>query len=204
MLQYAIADYPELQFVDGMPHDAWGASLPLLIDTYKKGFVTIDAEKLFVWHRLNPSGSGCDFGQTSGNIASQLQIEFEPQTIVQDAVFFSALLSEGATYTVSIGGSISAALNSWTTVPIGSMGMFHGSFQFGSLKGASGAVRVCLSRTGQIDYLCSDGGISKQWRAFVLQDDLQLTVPSNERLLKHKRLSECKLGIIWGEKGPFC
>ncbi|APA07876.1 hypothetical protein sscle_03g026460 [Sclerotinia sclerotiorum 1980 UF-70] len=89
-------------YVSGMPHDAWGLSLPYLIDTFKNGVGTITQENLYVWHRLSPA-TACENDFTKGNTASQLQIEFLPWDIVTDRIFFSALLVSGASYTVTIG-----------------------------------------------------------------------------------------------------
>lgn len=139
-----------------MSHDGWGAMLPFLIDTYKNGEATFNTEQLFVWHRINPTGSGCDFGGTSGNTASQLQIEFEPQTIVEDAVFVSALLSYDASIVVQIGSTLYGP--DWAVIPFNHQGMFFVSVPF---SGSTGDVRVCLTRNGA-DVLCVDSDPSKQ------------------------------------------
>ncbi|KAB8232369.1 glycoside hydrolase family 71 protein [Aspergillus alliaceus] len=130
-------------YVTDMPHDGWRLFLPFLIDTYKYGKATIDKEGLTVWHRPQPA-SACSSGGTSGNTASQLQIEFHPIEIVQDHIFFSALLSAPATITVSIGGVSQQA--SWTWQPDGGVGIYHGSVPFGS---SLGDVVVTLSRSGK-------------------------------------------------------
>ncbi|RAL64388.1 hypothetical protein DID88_001864 [Monilinia fructigena] len=46
----------------------------------------------------------CSDGYTTGNAASQLQIEFYPTHVVQDKIFYSALLAEAGTVTVTVGG----------------------------------------------------------------------------------------------------
>ncbi|KAB8261806.1 glycosyl hydrolase family 71-domain-containing protein [Aspergillus pseudonomiae] len=130
-------------YVEDMPHDGWRLFLPFLIDTYKYGKATINKEGLTVWHRPQPA-SACNSGGTSGNTASQLQIEFHPTEIVQDHIFFSALLSAPATITVSIGGVSQEA--SWTWQPDGGVGIYHGSVPFGS---SLGDVVVTLSRSGK-------------------------------------------------------
>lgn len=61
-------------------------------------------ENIVTWYRLSP-GTACDSG-TTGNTANQLQMEFTPSQIVQDHVFYSTLLVEPATVTVSIGGVV--------------------------------------------------------------------------------------------------
>lgn len=100
-----------------MPHDAWGLSLPYLIDTYKNGVGAIDNENLYVWHRLSPA-TACNNDFTTANTATQLQIEFLPWDVVTDRVFFSALLIAGASYTVTIGGKAAASESfDWTSIP---------------------------------------------------------------------------------------
>lgn len=87
-----------------MPHDGWRLNLPFLIDLYTEGTATVTEENVVTWYRLSP-GTACDSG-TTGNTANQLQMEFAPSQIVQDRVFYSALLVEPATVTVSIGGVV--------------------------------------------------------------------------------------------------
>jgi hypothetical protein len=55
------------------------------------------------WYCLNPTGA-CNDGSTTGNTASQLQYEFWPAEVVQDKIFYSALLTSMATVTVTVGG----------------------------------------------------------------------------------------------------
>ena len=131
-----------------MSHDGWGAMLPFLIDTYKNGEATFINEQLFVWYRINPTGLGCNFGGTSGNTASQLQVEFEHQPIVKDSIFVSALLSYDASITVQIGGN--SYTPDWDVIPFNHQGMFFVSVPFG---GSTGDVQVCLTRIGA-DILC--------------------------------------------------
>ena len=75
------------------------------------------------WYRVTPKNAPCDDGWTTGNTASQLQLEFTPQDVVQDRIFCSALLasSQAVTVTVTVGGvNLSAA---WTKTPSGSAGI---------------------------------------------------------------------------------
>lgn len=130
-------------YATNMPHDGWRLFLPFLIDTYKSGTAKVDREGLTVWHRPQPAAA-CSSGGTSGNTASQLQIEFPPTEIVQDHIFFSALLGSPATVTVSVGGVALQA--SWTWQPEGDVGIYHGSVPFGSHLGD---VVVTLQRDGK-------------------------------------------------------
>jgi hypothetical protein len=139
---FTIGEAP-YNYATGMPHDGWRLFLPFLIDTYKNGIATITEEGLVGWYRLSPAAA-CATGGTSGNTASQLQLEFPPASIVEDAIFFSALLGSAATVTVSIGGTTLAG--AWTRTPQSGIGVYHGSVSF---TGHSGAVVITLSRGGK-------------------------------------------------------
>jgi hypothetical protein len=125
-----------------MPHDGWRLFLPYLIDTYKNNISSITQEGVVAWYRVNPTTSACSNGGTTGNTASQLQIEYEPTAIVQDRIFYSALLTSAADVTVSIGGV--SQQGTWTNVPYGDIGIYHGSVPFNG----EGAVTVTISRSG--------------------------------------------------------
>lgn len=139
MAAFVIGEAP-YNYVDEMPHDAWRMFLPYLIDTYKSGIATVTEEGISIWHRIYPAAA-CDSGYTSGNTASQLQIEFDPATIVQDRIFFSALLGSDADVVVTTGGV--AQTVEWSTKPDGGIGVYHGSVPFGI-----GDVFVDLERSG--------------------------------------------------------
>ncbi|KZF20787.1 carbohydrate-binding module family 24 protein [Xylona heveae TC161] len=131
-------------YAANMPHDGWRLFLPYVIDTYKYGIATVTEEGLVTWYRLYPSLE-CNSGGTTGNTANQLQLEFEPTEVVQDKVFFSALLTAPATVSVSIGGVVRTA--TWENTPDGGVGIYHGSIPF---AGHSGEVVVTISRSGTI------------------------------------------------------
>lgn len=81
-------------------------------------------------------------GGTSGSTASQLLLEFAPQAVAQDKVFYSALLASDATITVTIGGvNVRAA---FLDKPSGGVGLYHGSVATG---GRSGAVVISVARS---------------------------------------------------------
>ncbi|KAK9241814.1 glycosyl hydrolase family 71-domain-containing protein [Lipomyces tetrasporus] len=141
-------------YAANMPHDGWRLFLPF--------------EGLVSWYRLNPA-TACATGETTGNTASQLQIEFEPYGIVQDKVFYSALLASSATVTVSIGGVVQTG--TWENAPDGGIGIYHGSVPF---NGDTGKVIVTISRSGttiaqivgqSITTSCTDG--IENWNAWV-------------------------------------
>jgi hypothetical protein len=88
-----------------MPHDAWRQILPYVIDTYKYGIATVMQEVVTSWYRLTSKDNGaCSDGGTVGNTASQLQVEFYPTDVVQDRIFYSALLAEEGSISVTVGG----------------------------------------------------------------------------------------------------
>ncbi|KAL6229448.1 glycosyl hydrolase family 71-domain-containing protein [Aspergillus navahoensis] len=130
-------------YVTDMPHDGWRLFLPFLIDIYKYGTATIHKEGLTVWHRPQPAAA-CSDGGTSANTASQFQVEFKPASVVQDNIFFSALLGSPASIKVTVGGVNKDA--SWTWQPDGGIGIYHGSVPFGS---SLGDVVVTLERDGE-------------------------------------------------------
>ncbi|KAG4428839.1 hypothetical protein IFR05_015680, partial [Cadophora sp. M221] len=129
-----------------MPHDGWRLFLPYVIDAYKNPTAkpSITREGLVTWYRRYPKAA-CTSGGTTGNTASQLQVEFYPADVVQDKVFYSALLaSPGATVTVTIGGV--SQVGTWENTPDGGVGIYHGSVDFNGV----GDVVVTLSRGGTI------------------------------------------------------
>jgi hypothetical protein len=130
-------------YVLDMPHDGWRAFLPFLINTYKQNISSISAEGLVSWFRINPSGS-CGSGGTTGDTASHLHVEYEPEIIVQDKVFFSALLTSPADAFVSVGRSPSEAV-AWTRTPNTTAGVYHGNV---ALNGRTGKVIVAIKRAG--------------------------------------------------------
>lgn len=91
----------------------------------------------------------CSDGDTTVNTASQLQIEYEPSAVMHDYVVFDAVLAADADVTVHIGGTSVDA--SWTGVPEGGVGVYHGKVLAGANGLAtSGAVSVELKRNGVV------------------------------------------------------
>ncbi|KAM0181840.1 hypothetical protein ACHAPC_003991 [Botrytis cinerea] len=128
----------------GMDHDAWLLFLPYIIETYKTGSSSIGQEGVQAWYRPNPNSAGCSTNGTTGNTASQLLIEFPPSKVVQDKVFFSALLSSEADVFVTIGGVDTGA--KWLKKPYGGVGIYHGSVDINGV----GPVIIVVSRGGNI------------------------------------------------------
>ncbi|KAL3461163.1 glycosyl hydrolase family 71-domain-containing protein [Aspergillus heterothallicus] len=137
-------------YVSGMPHDGWRATLPYLIAMYKagdsegerEGAVEIQEEVLSVWYRLSHADS-CGDGKTTGNSESQGQTLLEPGEVLEDKVFYSALLEASAEVRVSIGGDNRSV--EWTDVPSSGRGVYHGSVDMGQ---RTGEVVVTLQRDG--------------------------------------------------------
>ncbi|KAI9042403.1 glycoside hydrolase family 71 protein [Aspergillus affinis] len=131
-------------YVKDMPHDAWRKTLPFFIDMYKEGTATVTEESIVAWYRLSPAAA-CSSGGTSGNTASQLQIEFPPAEVVQDRIFYSAVLGSFSGVVVSIGGSAQTA--PWSSVPNENIGVYHGSV---AIDGRTGPVTVSLMRDNKV------------------------------------------------------
>ncbi|KAH7305172.1 glycosyl hydrolase family 71-domain-containing protein, partial [Rhexocercosporidium sp. MPI-PUGE-AT-0058] len=138
---------PPYDYSEGMPHDGWRTFLPFLIDMYKSNTSTVTNDGLQVWYRNAPS-SACSTGGTTGNTLSQLQCEHPPSEMMQDRVFYSALLTSEKAISVTIGGVTQAG--TYGSKPYGGVGIYHGSVGF---NGRTGAVSVSLSGVGSV----SDG-----------------------------------------------
>ncbi|EXF84119.1 hypothetical protein CFIO01_05622 [Colletotrichum fioriniae PJ7] len=131
-------------YANNRPHDGWRQTLPFWIDYYKTGKATVSQESLVIWYRTSPS-SACSEGGTVGNTASRLQIEFPPQLIMLDKIFFSAVLGSAAELTVTVGGKTFTP--TWSSIPDGGVGVYHGSVV---LLSETGDVNVQLSRPGRL------------------------------------------------------
>ncbi|SMY29512.1 unnamed protein product [Zymoseptoria tritici ST99CH_1A5] len=150
-----------------MPHDGWRTLLPYRIDMYKNNAATITSEAASFWYRTNPKDS-CNTGGTLANAPWQSQLQ--PSQVVQDKVFFTALLSSAADVSVTIGGQTQNG--TWTKTPAnGGAGLYHGSANF---NGRTGAVSIIISRKGTtvlqqtgktISTSCTNG--NSNWNAWV-------------------------------------
>ncbi|KAL3490249.1 glycosyl hydrolase family 71-domain-containing protein [Aspergillus germanicus] len=135
-------------YVRDMPHDGWRVMLPYLIAQFKANSeeerteVEIEEEVLSVWYRLSHA-EACRDGKTTGNSESQHQTLMDPGEVLEDKVFYSALLEAGADVRVSIGGDNQSV--EWTDVPSSGRGVYHGSVAMGQ---RTGEVVVTLEREG--------------------------------------------------------
>ncbi|KAM0324575.1 hypothetical protein ACHAQA_007960 [Verticillium albo-atrum] len=155
-------------FVSDMPHDAWRKTLPHAIDMYIRNTTTITEEGVTFWYRKQPAAA-CSTGQTSGNTASQLEVEFSPLKVAQDRVFYTAILTSKADVSVSIGGA--TQVGAWSDEPEGGAGLYHGSVPFNGV----GQVSIRITRNGAaiasgsgiaITNQCEAGGLAN-WNAWV-------------------------------------
>ena len=121
-----------------MPHDHWRDLLPYYIQAYKTGQPGIKKEKFHFWYRLSPAAAGSSDG-TAGN--APWQPSTSPNIVVQDKVFFTALLTGPATVTVQIGS------NETDIISPHAVGAFHGSVPF---NGRTGPVKVSIVRGSNV------------------------------------------------------
>ncbi|KAI8270287.1 Mutanase [Colletotrichum sp. SAR 10_98] len=155
-------------FARDMPHDGWRMTLPFWIDYYKNGKATVTQEGIMGWFRTTPAAT-CSDGETSGNTASQLQLEFSPAEVMQDRIFFSAVLGSHADVTVNVGGTSQAG--TWTSVPDGGIGVYHGSVPFQGRGSVSislhrGGANIATIDGGSITDNCAERGLTN-WNAWV-------------------------------------
>lgn len=124
------------KYVDGMPHEHWRDLLPYYIAAYKNQPRPI-GEKVQFWYRLSPAAAGSSDG-TTGNAPYQTPVD--PNTVVQDKVFFTAALIAAAQVKVQIGSNTPDTFQA-------TAGLFHGSTPF---NGRTGTVTVIVERNNVI------------------------------------------------------
>jgi hypothetical protein len=146
---FTIGDAP-FNYVDGMPHDAWRAHLPFMIDTYKDLNPSIATESVVTWYRKSPA-SACQDGGTTGNTAQQEQFEYEPADIFPDRIYVAALMASPVT-TISVqdGGNVVDLYSNpaWDYVPDGGVGIYQISLPFDNMVDTGPILAVYLSREG--------------------------------------------------------
>lgn len=108
-----------LKYVKNMPHSNLLTLLPYYISQYKGIRSNATTDSMQYWYRTSPAAAGLT-GGVLGNNPSQGQIEYSPNTLCEDKVFFTALLQSAADVHVQIGESPvtsysgKAGLNSWS------------------------------------------------------------------------------------------
>lgn len=115
-------------YVDGMPHDSWRDFLPYYIAKYKGDSFTISKDQVQYWYRPSPAAAESTCGVV-GNNDQQGQQEYSPSEVLEDGVFFSALLQSDAEVVVSIGSTGESIFQ-------GKAGINHWSLPFGGNTGA--------------------------------------------------------------------
>ncbi|KGO38630.1 Glycoside hydrolase, family 71 [Penicillium expansum] len=156
-------------YVENLDHTGWRQFLPYLIDLYKFNHTTSGKEGLVTWYRLNAAGA-CADGGTTANTVSQLQLEYWPKDVMQDKIFYSALLSQPGDISVTIDGVNLGA--TWTNTPSGNVGIYHGSVSF---AGHSGDVMLSVTTPSgllevegkDISSDCYMGNLVENWNAWV-------------------------------------
>ncbi|KAI9037805.1 glycoside hydrolase family 71 protein [Aspergillus affinis] len=126
-------------------HDGWRTFLPYLVDRYKRNTTDVEVkgedENVVTWYRLSTDrASGCKDGGTTGNTKAQGQKEYKPEEILEDRIFYSALLASPANVSVKVGGEAMAA--KWQVEPKGGKGVYTGSVE---VKG-EGDVKIVVRR----------------------------------------------------------
>ncbi|KAJ5950412.1 Glycoside hydrolase family 71 [Penicillium vulpinum] len=166
-------------YAAGHPHDGWRDFLPFIIDVYKGARANVTTEGVTAWFRQAP-GNACKDGGTTGNTKTHGQKEFPPTDVLQDEVFYSALLrtSQDVEVSVDIGGTVQEG--KWKNKPHGPIGLYHGSVPF---DGNTGQVVVTVSRRGETIAEMRGASISdsclddvQNWNAWVGTDFANNTV----------------------------
>lgn len=111
--------------------------MPYYIAKFKSSPFTISRDQMQYWYRTAPASGGSTCGVV-GNNADQGQTEVSPNAVLEDGVFFSALLMADAQVRVQIGGS-------QAVVYPGKAGINHWSQPF---NGQTGAVSFSVVRNG--------------------------------------------------------
>ena len=114
-------------YVENNPHDSWRDFLPYYIAQYKGNSFDIVYDQMQYWYHTSPVAGGSTCG-VIGNNPADGQTEVSPNEIVEDGVFFSALLTADATVTVQIGDG---PINSYA----GTAGHNHWSLPFNGQTG---------------------------------------------------------------------
>lgn len=119
-----------------------------MIQRYLTGTAQFTKESAVVADHLTWSPS-CPGGGTSGNTASQLQLEFAPELVSLDRLHVAVLLTALASFYVSAPGKakyVQVATDGWDIIPDGGIGLYYISVPM------SGAVEhtITLERGGAV------------------------------------------------------
>ncbi|KAK0716804.1 glycoside hydrolase family 71 protein [Lasiosphaeria miniovina] len=154
-----------VKYAANNPHTGWQKFLPFYIAQYKAGgkAPAITKEDAYMTYRKTKA-TACPSGGTTGNnkaFGNPPQVEVPPETLVEDSVFFAALLNsdEGVTVEVTFGGATgaaapgggangTAATAAFTQAPAGGKGtpgVYLGAIPIGA---NTGAVTLTVKRAG--------------------------------------------------------
>lgn len=107
----------------------------------------VEEESVVAYYRTNP-GTACDAGGTTGNNADFGQTEIPPDQMVEDSVFYTALLNSPADVEVSIGGDKDVQKAEFLSKPSNDgAGIYTGKVAF---AGRTGEVVVSVVRDGNV------------------------------------------------------
>lgn len=130
-------------YAKNMTHDGWRMQLAWMIDMYKNGSAQSNQESVVVWYRPSYSDA-CNTGDTTGNTASQLQIELSPDEVLSNQISVSALLvGPGALY-VAFGGIIIAV--DWKYTPNGGAGLYYATYALNGQDSSESLFSVLVIR----------------------------------------------------------
>jgi hypothetical protein len=152
-----------VNYVRGISHDGWRKFLPFYIELYRTGTVPSTVEEAVVATYRTAPALACSNGGTTGNNGDFGETEVPPEQLMDDSVFYSALLNsdQGVTVTVSIGGKEqTGGFNQAPAAGPGTPGVYMGAVPFG---GNTGDVVVTVLRGGQAIATAEGGkGISTE------------------------------------------
>jgi glucan endo-1,3-alpha-glucosidase len=133
-------------YVQYMPHESLRDFLPYYIARYKGNTPPLPRDQMQYWYRLSPGASASACGVV-GNNADQGQTELSPNSVEQDKIFFSALLTSAAEVHVQVGTNP-------VTIYSGSQGVNHWSQPF---NGQYGSPVFSVVRNGVISGSSTNG-----------------------------------------------
>jgi hypothetical protein len=150
-------------YVTGFDHHGWTRLLPIFTSLYKTGKTDVDNyQTLVAWGRSTSVEIDCSTNGTTVNTASQLQIEFAPDLVFRDNIYYVAVVTEmpPAAPVVTIDGVSVPTQNGWSDV-IGSPSA-GGYILFGntSFSGHTGDVAVTLGLADNSALIVIGGPIS--------------------------------------------
>ncbi len=111
-----------------MPHESLRDFLPYYISKWKGTSFTISRDQMQYWYRQAPAAAGSTCG-VIGNDPGDGQSQYSPNALVEDGIFFSALLMSPAQVRVQIGNNQYTQFN-------GVAGINHWSVPFNGQTGA--------------------------------------------------------------------